>query len=127
MIDPEAITSIVTAIGALGSTSIGFYFNGLRRRRRDEEPARVEEAAVEAVSDVIADPPPSVTQKPGRSITATEPQIDEITKAVVAAVGTVFDKTRKKSDRAAFVTALSFFLAGILATIAITLYVHPGS
>jgi hypothetical protein len=127
LIDPEAITSIVTAVGAVASTSVGAYFDIIRKRRKREEPALVKEAAAEAVSETIAEPPISVVQALGHSATAEATQEETIAKAVSDAVEKVVDAAQKKSDRAAFKSGLFFFVAGVLATIAITFYVHPGS
>jgi hypothetical protein len=126
LIDPETITSIVTAVGAVGSSGIGVYFDRIRKRREREEPSLVEDAAVEAVTEAIVEPPVSVAQAPGHPGVALATQEDAIAKAVSAAVRTELATYQKKSDRTAFKSGMGFFIAGILATIAITLFVHPG-
>ncbi len=127
MIDPEAITSIVTAVGAVASSGLGVYFDSIRKRRNREEPALVEEAATEAVSEAIAEPAIPVVQAPGHPGTAVVSQEEAIAKAVSGAVRIELAAAQKRSDRAALKSGLFFFVGGILATIAITLYVHPGS
>jgi hypothetical protein len=126
LIDPEAITSIVTAVGAVGSSGIGVYFDRIRKRREREEPSLVENAAVEAVAGAVAERPVSVAQVPGHPGAALATQEEAIAQAVSVAVRAELATYQKKSDRTAFKSGMGFFIAGILATIAITLYVHPG-
>lgn len=129
MIDPEAITSLVTALGAVASSGVGVYFDRIRKRREREEPALVQDAAVEAVSGAIVEPPVPVGQASGHAGhggAALATQEDMIAQAVSRAVRTELATYQKKSGRAAFKSGMGFFIAGILATIAITLYVHPG-
>ena len=127
MIDPEAITSIVTAVGAIASSSVGVYFDYVRKRRKREEPALVEEAAAEAVSEAIEEPPASAVQATGHQGTAVASQEKVIATAVSEAVRKELAIAQKRSDRAAFKSGMFFFVAGVLATIAITLFVHPGN
>jgi len=127
LIDPEGITSLVAAVGAVASSSVGAYFDYIRKRRKREEPALVEEAATEAVAEAIAESPIFAEQATASARTAVASQEEVIAKAVSVAVRKELAVAQKKSDRSAFKSGLFFFVAGVLATIAITLYVHPGS
>jgi hypothetical protein len=126
LIDPEAITSLVTAVGAVASSGVGVYFDRIRKRREHEEPALVEDAAAEAVAGVMGEPSVPVAQASGHAGAALATQDEVIADAVSKAVRRELATYQRKSGRAAFKSGMGFFIAGILATIAITLYVHPG-
>jgi hypothetical protein len=124
-VDPEAIVSIITAAGAIGSSYAGVYFQRLRQRLRHEEPVLVEEAAAEAVSEALSEPPIQQAQASGHPVSAVVSK-EEIIAGVVAAVGAQLKQSESRNRRAEFKSGMWFFVAGILATIAITLWVHPG-
>jgi hypothetical protein len=124
VIDSEAITAAVSAIGALATSGLGIYFDLRRKRREGKASGQAKEAAAEAVSDAIEKPPVFIGSVHGHpdSVVASA---EEITNLVTQSVGKVVADATKQSTRSAFLSGFFFFIAGVLATIAITLYVHP--
>lgn len=125
MIDPDVIPALLTA-GAAATSSLGVYFDRLRKKKEREEPTRVEDAATKAVSEVTEQPPvaiPALHGHPDAVVGSTE----EITAAVTRAIGKELEDFQKQSGRKALIPNSLFFAAGIMATIAITLFVHPAS
>jgi hypothetical protein len=126
---PELLT-----VGTLASSAIGFYFERIRKRIEREEPAQIESAAEEALAGVIAEPPAPVPET-GHDDKATisnedlEKLLDSaLGKGASTAIAAMKDELtaeRKKDRRAAFRANIAFFIAGVMATVAITLYVHP--
>jgi hypothetical protein len=123
MIDPDLVPALLTA-GTAVTSALGVYFDRLRKKKEREEPARVQQAANEAVSEVTEPPAEPILQIHGHS-DAVVGSAEEIKAAVAEAVRKELADAQKRSSRSALVSNSLFFVAGIMATIAITLFVHP--
>ena len=122
MIDPDAIPALLTA-GAAATSGLGVFFDRLRKKTEREEPQRVEDAATDAVSEVTEKSPAGIAVH-GHS-DAIVGSAEEIKVAVAGAVRIELEAAQKRSGRKALISNSLFFIAGVMATIAITLYVHP--
>ena len=88
----------------------------------------MEEAAVEAVSEAILEPLIAEAQKPASQEEVIAKAVSEaIRKTVPQAVGQELAASEKRSRRAELKSGMFYFVAGVLATVAITLFVHPAS
>jgi hypothetical protein len=123
VIDPDVLPALLAA-GTAVTSSLGVYFDRLRKRKEQEEPARVEQAANEAVSQVTEQPSVPVPSLHGHS-DAIVGSAEEIKVAVADAVRKELAAAQKRSARGVLVSNSLFFVAGVMATIAITLFVHP--
>jgi hypothetical protein len=116
------------SLGTVASSAVGYYYDRIRRRKEHEEPARIELAATEAVAGAVAGaaerPSISIPSAGGYSDTiATSAKVIE--DAVATAVKSELAASRKQDRRASLRSNLAFFVAGVMASVAITLYIHP--
>jgi hypothetical protein len=123
---PELLTVATAASGV-----VGVYYERLRKRIERQEPAQIEQVANEAVADVKLEPTvlihPEQDQEDKLAVSRTELQelLDSAVGAAVTAMKDELAIERRKDRRAGFRASVAFFIMGIMATVAITLYVHP--
>lgn len=130
----DIIPELLTA-GTLASSAIGYYFERIRKKIEREEPAQIESVATEAVAKISTEPPASVSPgtSPAEKIVISGNDLQKLLDtavsdgagaAISAMKGELADE-RKRDRRASLRANVAFFIAGIMATVAITLYVHP--
>jgi hypothetical protein len=123
---PELLTAATAASGV-----VGVYYERLRKRIERQEPAKIEQVANEAVADVRLEPtvliPPVPGQQDRLTVSRTELQelLDTAVGTAVTAMKGELAVERKQDRRAALRAGIAFCITGILASAAITLYVHP--
>lgn len=126
---PELLT-----VGTFASSAIGFYFERIRKKIEREEPTQIEAAAADAVAEVCVEPPASAPEVgQGGDISISRPDLEKLLdSAVDKGASTAIEAmkaelgTEKIRDRrAAFRANIAFFVGGVMASVAITLYVHP--
>jgi hypothetical protein len=123
---PELLT-----VGTAASSVVGVYFDRLRKKIEREEPEDIERAANEAVAEAQLEPiahvPPPANADGSVTVSQTELQglLENAVGAAVAGIKSELATERMKDRRAGFRSNLAFFITGILASAAITLYVHP--
>jgi hypothetical protein len=119
----DVLPEILTAASALSSVA-GVFLERIRRIRKKEETLRIEKVATDAVLEVSEKSTVSTPVIHGHSDTVVA-SATEIRDAVSAAVGQALTDARKEDRRYGMLVTTAFFIAGILATIVITLLVHP--
>ena len=127
---PELLT-----VGTAVSSVFGFYFDRIRKNIERDEPAQMDRVATAAVAEAdlkAAEAPLSVHEENGQLTVSREDLQKLLDEAAQAAAGTVvtamkgeLSAERRKDRRAGFRSGMAFFIAGIFASAAITLYVHP--
>jgi hypothetical protein len=127
---PELLT-----VGTAASGIVGLYFDRLRKGIERGEPHEIERAANNAVTEAQLEPVAEVAlevNEDGKVVLSQKELQGIMENAMEAAVGTAVTgmKTelaaeRAKDRRAGFRSNLAFFIAGIMASAAITLYLHP--
>lgn len=133
-----AVTDIIPellTVGTLASSAFGVYFERIRKRIERAEPEQIESVATEAAAqvDVEAAPPAASGRAWDDEITISSQDLKKLLGAAVndGAVAAItamkgeLTVERKQDRRAALRANVAFFIAGIMATVAITLYVHP--
>jgi hypothetical protein len=119
----DVLPEILAAASALSSVA-GIFLERIRRAREKEETLRIEKVAGDAVLDVSERSPTSTPVIHGHPDTVVASET-EIRDAVSAAVGQALADARKEDRRYGMLVTIAFFVASILATIVITLLVHP--
>jgi hypothetical protein len=122
---PELLT-----VGTAASSVVGVYFDRLRKRIERTEPAQMERVANEAVAEVRLEPSEVTSSVPeGDQLTVSRKELQDLLEnavgTAVTAMKTELSTERKQDRRAGMRSSIAFFIAGILASAAITLYVHP--
>jgi len=130
----DIIPELLTA-GTLASSGIGYYFERIRKKIEREEPAQIESVATEAAAKINVEPPASISPgpRPAEKILISgndlqgllDTAVSDGAVAAISAMKGELAEERQRDRRASLRANVAFFVAGIMATVAITLYVHP--
>ncbi len=118
------IVPLMTGLGAFVSSGVGLFFDRRRKRQELAEPALLEQSAVDAVdrmSEVAPDSIPPVHGHHDQIVGSKSGMVD----AMTAAIRDEFKRAGKRSMRVNIYMNLAVFVAGVCATVTITLLVHP--
>ena len=118
------IAPIATGAVTLATSAFGLLLERRKRRVQDDEPAAIEIIAVEAMTSVSETPPRAVTMIHGHDDPVLV-SVEEMKEVVATAVAAELKKANKNSQRSSIIIGLIFFVAGIFASVTVTLLIHP--
>jgi hypothetical protein len=115
------LAPVLATLGTLLSGAVGAYFDRSRKNLQDQEPDRIETAAIAAIEREEAS-----QVAPGSGVvTASGMSAKEFAAEVGRTVRAELEAANKRAGRASMKVNAAFFVAGVLASVAVTLFIHP--
>jgi hypothetical protein len=119
------LVPILATFGTLASGAVGAYFERSRKNLQDEEPQGIETAAIAAIEREEAGQAAVVAPVSGTNVIPPGISAEDLAAAVGRSVRAELKAANERAERASMKVNAAFFVTGILASVAVTLFIHP--